>query len=290
LLAHLYVLIPVLDDEKHYYVGEEEIEKLLRYGEGWLKHHPELELITRRYLRHRRVLMRVALEQLVAEETPDAEETIAQQASIEAAGEEKINLHQLRLQSVLDTLVACGARRVLDLGCGEGKLLALLLRERQFETILGMDVSHRALEIAGERLHLEQMPPKQRERISLIQGSLLYRDPRLSGYEAAAVVEVIEHLDPPRLAAFERVLFEAARPVTIALTTPNVEYNRMWPTLPAGHLRHGDHRFEWSRAEFAAWAQGVAARFGYRVRFAPIGPEEFSVGAPSQMAIFELEA
>jgi 3' terminal RNA ribose 2'-O-methyltransferase Hen1 len=287
LLTHLYVLIPVLDDDKHYYVGEGEIEKLLRHGEGWLKTHPKRDLITRRYLRHRRSLTRLALSQLVEAETPQIDEAMAQHNIEEAKIEEKISLHQQRLNAVVAVLKESGARRVLDLGCGEGRLLALLLKERQFTQITGMDVSVRVLEIAAERLNLDRMPPARRERIHLFHGSLMYRDVRLSGFDAAAVVEVIEHLDAPRLAAFERVLFEFAHPQTIVLTTPNVEYNVMWESLPAGSFRHRDHRFEWTRAEFEAWTQRMALRFGYDVQVLPIGPEDERVGAPSQMAVFE---
>jgi 3' terminal RNA ribose 2'-O-methyltransferase Hen1 len=290
LLAHLYVLIPVLDDDKHYYVGESEVEKLLRHGEGWLQTHPRRELIIRRYLRHQRSLTRVALAQLVESETPQIEEIALQHNLEEAKIEEKISLHEQRLGAVLAVLKGSGARRVLDLGCGEGRLLSLLLKERQFTQILGMDVSYRTLEIAAERLNLDRLPPVQRERISLLHGSLMYRDARLSGFDAAAVVEVIEHLDAPRLAAFERVLFESAHPQVIVLTTPNVEYNVLWESLPAGAFRHRDHRFEWTRAEFAAWAQEMCARFGYQVRIAPVGPEDALLGAPSQMAIFEAQA
>jgi 3' terminal RNA ribose 2'-O-methyltransferase Hen1 len=290
LLTHLYVLIPVLDDDKHYYVGDGEVEKLLRHGEGWLSAHPMRDLITRRYLRHQRSLMRSALAQLVEPETPQIEEVVLQHNLEEAKVEEKISLHQQRLAAVLATLKESGARRVLDLGCGEGRLLSLLLKERQFTEIVGMDVSYRTLEIAAERLNLDHLPPLQRERIRLLHGSLMYRDARLHGFDAAAVVEVIEHLDAPRLAAFERVLFEFAHPQTIVLTTPNIEYNTLWESLPAGSFRHRDHRFEWTRAEFAAWTQEMCARFGYRVRLLLVGPEEAQVGAPSQMAIFEASA
>ena len=132
------------------------------------------------------------------------------------------------------------------------------------------------------------MPAVKRKRLELLHGSLTYRDGRLAGFDAAAVVEVVEHLDPPRLAAFERVLFEFARPRTIVLTTPNREYNVRFPTLPAGRLRHRDHRFEWTRAEFRAWAERVAERFGYGVRFLPVGPEDEAVGPPTQAVIFDL--
>ena len=196
--------------------------------------------------------------------------------------ERKISLHEQRLGAVLAALKGSGAHRVLDLGCGEGRLLSLLLQERQFTEILGMDVAYRSLEIAQDKLRLDRLPPMQRARIQLIQGSLIYRDARLSGYEAAAVVEVIEHLDPPRLAAFARVLFEFARPHTVVITTPNREYNPKFETLPAGQFRHKDHRFEWIRAEFHAWADGVCQRFGYTIRLLPIGPEDPEVGAPAR--------
>ncbi|NJL56813.1 3' terminal RNA ribose 2'-O-methyltransferase Hen1, partial [bacterium] len=290
LLSHLYVLIPVLDDTKHYYVSNEEIEKLLRHGEGWLNLHPELDLITRRYLRHQRSLTREALARLVEVETPEVEITEAQNSAEETVIEETINLHQQRLSAVLAVLKNSGAHRIVDLGCGEGRLVALLLKEPQFNAILGVDVSHRTLDIAAERLNLDRMPPMQRSRIQLLHGSLMYRDSRLSGFDAAAVVEVVEHLDPSRLAAFERVLFEFARPAMIVLTTPNAEYNVKWETLPAGKFRHKDHRFEWTRAEFQDWAQRICERFGYSVRYLPIGEEDVEVGAPSQMGIFEVNS
>ena len=285
LLTHLYVLIPVFDNNKHYFVGQDELEKLLAHGGGWLAEHPEKELITRRYLRHRSNLYREALARL-ADESADAEAE-EDRPAIEEVLDESLSLHQQRHGAVLAALRASGARSVVDLGCGEGKLLRELLVDRQFTTIVGMDVSHRSLEIARKRLRLERMPDQVADRISLIHGSLIYRDERLAGFDAAAVVEVIEHLDPPRLAAFERVLFEFARPKTIVLTTPNREYNVRWESLPAGQFRHSDHRFEWTRSEFAEWSNRAAARFGYTVKFVPVGPVDDEVGSPTQMAVFE---
>ena len=287
LLTHLYVLVPVLDDEKHYWVGDDEVDKLLRHGEGWLATHPDRALIARRYLKHRHSLVRDAIARLVSEEeTPEDDDSAAARDAEETTLERPLSLHEQRLELVRAVLRESGATSILDLGCGEGRLLRRLLEERQFTRIVGMDVSYRSLEIAADRLKLDRVVARQRERITLLHGSLVYRDARLAGFDAAAVVEVIEHLDPPRLAAFERVAFEFARPRTVVLTTPNAEYNVVWPTLPAGQFRHRDHRFEWTRAEFGAWATGVADRFGYAVRFAPIGPPHSDVGAPSQMAVF----
>ena len=287
LLTHIYVLIPVLDNEKHYWVGDDEVEKLLRHGTHWLASHPEKEEITKRYLKYRRDLAKDALARLVDEESPDPDIAEVVHNNEEEAVERTLNLNEQRLNSVVAALRSTNAKHVLDLGCGEGKLLRVLRENRAFDEIVGVDVSHRALQIANERLRVERMPARQRERIKLMQGSLMYRDQRLKGFDAAAVVEVIEHLDQPRLAAFERVLFEFAKPNAVVLTTPNVEYNVRFESLPAGVFRHKDHRFEWTRAQFSEWAQKIGESYGYAVRFLPVGPEDNAVGAPTQMAVFE---
>jgi len=188
--------------------------------------------------------VRRALAQLVEEDEPAFEEVEEARGTDEQALEDRVRLRDQRVGAVLAALRQCGTRRVLDLGCGEGVLLAALMKDPELEQIVGVDVSHRALEIAARRLRVDTLPPKQRERISLLHGSLMYRDRRLEGYDAAAVVEVVEHLDPPRLVAFERALFEFARPRVVVITTPNVEYNVRFETLPAGAFRHADHRFE----------------------------------------------
>lgn len=287
LLTHLYVLIPVLDNDKHYWVGEDEIEKLLKRGEGWLGQHPEKELIVARYLKRQRSLTRVALERLAEEALPEEETQASAGDEEEQKVERPLGLHEQRMGTVLSVLCGAGAKSVLDLGCGDGKLLRHLIGDQQFEKILGMDVSWRSIEIAGERLKLSQLPERQRARIELVQGSLMYRDKRLAGFDVAAIVEVIEHLDAARLAAFERVLFEFAKPSLIVITTPNAEYNALFPTLPPGHFRHRDHRFEWSRQEFSTWAERLASAFGYKLRIQPVGPEDPIHGAPTQMGLFE---
>jgi 3' terminal RNA ribose 2'-O-methyltransferase Hen1 len=291
ILSHLYVLLPVLDDEKHYYVGDAEVDKLLRHGEGWLSSHPERQLIVSRYLKRRSSLIDQAFARLLDEESAavDAIEHWTEKAArAEKDLERPLTLHTQRLNLVATRLKELGAKSVVDLGCGEAKLLRRLLADRAFERIVGMDVSHRSLEVASSKLKLERMLERQRKRIELMQGSLLYRDKRIAGFDAAALVEVIEHLDQPRLIALERVLFEFARPRHIVITTPNREYNAPFPTLPAGKMRHTDHRFEWTRAEFGAWANATAARFGYEVSFEPVGPVDEAHGGPSQMALFGL--
>ena len=286
LLSHLYVLVPVLDDEKHYWVSNDEVEKLLRHGEGWLASHPEKDQIAARYLKRQGKLVRSALGHLAADSATDPDEAAAAQDLAEERLEAKVSLHERRLTTVLAVLQSAGAKRVLDLGCGEGKLLRLLAADPRFTEVVGVDVSVRSLEIARERLNRQRLPEHHKERVKLLHGALTYRDARLAGFDAAAVVEVIEHLDPPRLSAFERALFGRARPGVIVLTTPNREYNVRFEGLPAGKFRHADHRFEWTRAEFARWCEGVSATFGYAVRVEPLGDTDPEVGAPSQMAVF----
>ena len=288
LLTHVYVLIPVLDAEKHYWVGEDEVEKLLRKGEGWLANHPERQTIINRYLRYDRKLTRSALAQLLEDEDGgDPESKAADREQEEQSIEAPLKLWEQRIGSITSALRSKQAKTVVDLGCGEGKLLSALLHDRAFERIVGVDVSWRALEIAAKRLHIDQLPPMQRSRLELLHGSLMYKDKRLNGFDAAVVAEVIEHFDPPRLAAFERVLFENARPGMALITTPNAEYNPLFPLLPSGRFRHKDHRFEWTRSEFQRWATDNADRFGYKVRFVPIGASDPIAGPPTQMGVFE---
>ncbi|MEV7811005.1 3' terminal RNA ribose 2'-O-methyltransferase Hen1 [Streptomyces flaveolus] len=290
-LRHLYVLLPVLDDAKHYWVSADEVDKLLRAGEGWLAGHPEQQLITNRYLSRRWSLARQARERLelvrLAEADDSEVEDIDNAVAEETEAEEKPTpLAEQRRAAILSALHASGAARVLDLGCGQGQLVQALLKDTRFTEIVGVDVSVRALTIAARRLKLDRMGERQAARVKLVQGSLAYTDNRLKGYDAAVLSEVIEHLDLPRLPALEYSVFGHARPRTVVVTTPNVEYNVRWESLPAGHVRHGDHRFEWTREEFRAWATTVAGRHGYDVEFLPVGPDDPEVGPPTQMALF----
>jgi 3' terminal RNA ribose 2'-O-methyltransferase Hen1 len=292
-LRHLYVLLPVLDDAKHYWVAPDEVDKLLRVGEGWLSGHPEQRLITSRYLSRRWSLTRQATERLELvrlAETDDSEvEEIDNAVEAETEAEEKPTpLAVQRREAIVTALRQSGAARVLDLGCGQGQLVQTLLKDPAFTEIVGVDVSMRALTIASRRLKLDRMGERQASRVQLFQGSLAYTDARLKGYDAAVLSEVIEHLDLPRLPALEYAVFGSARPRTVLVTTPNVEYNVRWESLPAGHVRHGDHRFEWTRAEFRAWAEAVAERHGYGVEFVAVGPDDPEVGPPTQMAVFSM--
>jgi SAM-dependent methyltransferase len=322
-LCHLYVLLPVLDDAKHYWVAADEVDKLLRAGEGWLPGHPEEALITSRYLARRWSLTREARERLELVRLAESDDTGVEEIDNavpdgpDAAGTGKDGpvadgpeaprgagappaaapapasadapaappLAVQRRAAILAELRAAGAARVLDLGCGQGQLIQELLRDPRCTEVVGVDVSLRALAVAARRLRLDGPGERQSARVRLTQGSLAYTDARLKGYDAAVLSEVVEHVDPERLPGLEYAVFGAARPATVVVTTPNAEYNVRWESLPAGRMRHGDHRFEWTRAQFADWAHGVAGRHGYAVRLAPVGPDDPEVGPPTQMAV-----
>ncbi len=290
LLTHIYVLIPVLDDDKHYWVGDDEVAKLVAHGKGWLENHPAKALIAERYLKHRRSLARAALERLapeIREEEEEETETAAPRSrdAGETALETPIRLNDARLDAVVAALEAAEARSVVDLGCGEGKLLARLVRERRLERLVGVDASTHALERAARRLKLHQAGGPD-GRLSLLHAALTYRDQRWTGVDAATLVEVIEHLDPDRLPALARVVFGAARPGAVIVTTPNVEYNALFATMPPGTLRHPDHRFEWTRAEFADWVRSIETQYHYRAELSGIGTVDPVHGTPTQMAVF----
>ena len=298
-LNHLYVLLPVLDDAKLYWVSTDEVDKLVRAGGGWLACHPEKALISRRYLAHRSGLYRSALARLaeVDDAEPESFDNAVPAPDADAAepglapdlagdADPLVPLAEQRRGAVLAVLRAAGARRVADLGCGEGALTAALLADQAFTEIVAADVSSRALEIAERRLRLDRMPQRQRDRVRLIQSALTYRDQRLAGFDALVLMEVIEHVDPHRLPALERTVFTDAAPAQVVVTTPNVEFNVRFEFLAPGAMRHRDHRFEWTRAEFAAWAERVAAEHGYDVRFLPVGRDDPEVGPPTQLAVF----
>jgi 3' terminal RNA ribose 2'-O-methyltransferase Hen1 len=294
LLSHLYVLIPVLDDAKHYFVAEDEIKKLVDHGGEWLEKHPAKNLITRRYLAYQQSLVREALSQLADETEVDDQAAQAEEERLEEETTPGVNLHAQRQQTVLGALrvpprAGSPMQRVLDLGCGEGKFLQLLMGEKQFSEMAGVEVSSATLKYAARRLHYDRFSEAQRERLKLWHGSLLYRDKRLAGFDAATLIEVIEHIPPERLDLLQQNLFAAIRPRRIIITTPNREFNVHFTGMKPGQLRHRDHRFEWTRAEFENWCREAAARYNYEVKFTGIGPEMPNTGALTQMGIFDLK-
>ncbi|HWD78041.1 MAG TPA: 3' terminal RNA ribose 2'-O-methyltransferase Hen1 [Kribbella sp.] len=281
-LKHLYVMLPVLDDAKHYWVGTDEVDKLVRAGEGWLAAHPDKDLISRRYLAHRRYLSDAALERLAeADGIALAEEEPSEEGTVSLAVE--------RRTTVAGVLRELGARRIADVGCGEGALVGELLKDPMVGELIATDVSARALISAKRRLHYDDLPDRQRDRLSFLQSSVTYADERLAGLDALVLMEVVEHVDPPRLPALADSIFRAAHPAAVVMTTPNSEHNIRFPSLPAGRYRHPDHRFEWTREEFRTWCNQVAARYGYTAEFRPVGPDDPEVGPPTQLALFRRE-
>ena len=392
-LSHLFVLLAALDGAKHYWVASDEVDKLVRVGEGWLGTHPLRAMIARRYLARRQPLVREALARLAEvddvepealdnavgfegegdeleptdgagadsgseaaagagsgsegaagagsgseaaagadsgsetvaagtgagsssetapalantphpprgltttkmEGAPDdqAPESAAEPAPVNESepklghpSERRLSLAAARREAVVEALHEVDAARVLDLGCGEGALLRDLLKDRAFSEVVGVDVSARALQMAARKLRVDRLPDRVRARLTLRQGALTYTDARLAGYDAAVLMEVIEHVDPHRLPALEHAVFRAAHPRAVVVTTPNVEFNVRYETLEAGRFRHADHRFEWTRAEFREWAERVAAAHGYDVRFKPVGEIDPELGPSTQLALF----
>jgi 3' terminal RNA ribose 2'-O-methyltransferase Hen1 len=273
----VYVLLPVLDDSKHYWVSDDEVGKLVRAGEGWLADHPDRELITRRYLAHQRTMVADATARLVE---------LDDDVPLEDEPERATPLYSLRAEAVMSALKDVGAHSVADVGCGEGALLRRLIADAAFTQIIGTDVSNRALSAAEERLHFRDFSDRQRERVRLVQSSVTYQDDRIRGLDAVVLMEVIEHIDLERLPSLESSVFEHARPSAVVVTTPNGEYNELYPTLAAGRFRHPDHRFEWTRDELARWAAGICERHGYAVEFRAIGEVDAQLGSPTQMALF----
>ncbi len=287
LLNHLYVLIPVFDKQKHYYMSEDEIDKLIRHGEGWLSEHPKKNTIIRRYFDMKRSYANRAIARLLEAEA-ETEETEPQKETTEdkEPTEKHIPLNTQRMEAVKKAVLESGAQSVLDIGCGECKLTSMLLRETQIKRITAADVSVSVLEKAKQKLNYDRMQPFMKDKLTLIQASLMYKDKRFDGFDAACVIEVIEHMDEGRIPLFEKVLFGCAKPKTVIVTTPNKEYNDNYPTLENGTLRHKDHRFEWTRQQFGIWCQHICQEFGYTVNYINIGENDERVGTPTQGAIF----
>lgn len=280
-LSHLYVLLPVLDDAKHYWVGDDEVEKLVRAGSGWLATHPERELITHRYLAHQRGLKDAATQRLIELDDRPVEDAVDDVEPVVSRP-----LVRMRHDAVLEIVRELRPTSIVDLGCGPGALLGSLLEIQGVARVVGTEVSDTALSKAAKRLHVDRMTERQAERLSLLLSSLLYQDERLEGLELAILMEVIEHIDPDRLSAVAANVFGSMRPRNVVVTTPNCEYNLRYPALAGGGFRHSDHRFEWTRDEFANWAYSVGEVYGYDVGLRPIGDGDNEVGSPTQMAVF----
>ena len=283
-LNHLYVLLPVLDDAKHYWVGDDEVDKLVRAGSGWLASHPERDLVTHRYLAHQRGLKDAAMQRLVELDDRPVDEAVDEEAVVARP------LVRQRHDAVLEVVEQLRPSTVVDLGCGPGALLGGLMEMQGVTRVIGTEVSALALTKAAKRLHVDRMTERQSERLTLLLSSLQYEDDRLAGIDLAVLMEVVEHIDLDRLPAVAANVFGSMRPRHVVVTTPNVDYNVRYPALADGGLRHPDHRFEWTCVELAEWATSVGERYGYDVHLRPVGDLDPEVGPPTQMAVFSLSA
>ena len=287
LLKHIYVLIPVFDTQKHYYIDESEIRKLLKHGEDWLPQHPHKGKITSRFLGRRYGFIKQAYQALTAAELEqESEEEKVEKGDLEKAEEKQVKtpLNTQRLEAVKDAVIKSGAKTVIDMGCGEGQLTGMLLKENAIEKVAACDISVSTLEVASRRLKKDCIPA-DKDKLTLFQGSLTYKDKRFTGYDCACLIEVIEHIDAARLVALERIVFAYAAPKTVIVTTPNREYNTAYG-MEESQLRHKDHRFEWTRDEFSGWAKEICDKFGYSCEISGIGEENEEFGTPTQMGVF----
>lgn len=286
LLNHIYVLIPVFDRQKHYYISEDEIDKLMSHGGEWLASHPAREEIVYRYFLMKKSYAHKTIDRLTESEPTEEDEEKKDENIPEEVKKRRISLNTQRMEAVKNAVLESGAESVIDLGCGECRLTKILLDEKQIKKVTAADVSVHELEKAKSRLHYDTMQSYRKNKLTLMQASLTYRDKRFSGYDCACVVEVIEHIEPLRIPAFERVVFEFAEPETVIVTTPNREYNENYDFLKTGSLRHNDHRFEWTREEFKQWTEHICKKFGYTVRINGIGECDENHGTPTQMGVF----
>ena len=277
-VTHLSVLLPVLvNGNKGRLAPEGRIGRLLRPYCDWLTRHPERQLIMGSYQKRRGAsLVR----------TTDASPKAVEMAHAVRPTVVREGLAVERLEAVLAALARTSAERVIDLGCGTGVLLARIAQDSRYTEVVGVDDAAQALELARRRLQLELLPERQRSRIKLLQLSILRRDNRLIGFDAAILMEVIEHFDPFRLPALVINIFGHARPGTVIVTTPNLEHTLRYPGPTRSGLRHDDHRFEWSRQEFAAWVADASQRYGYVGRIQGVGTCDPQVGHPTQLAVF----
>ncbi|PYF06198.1 3' terminal RNA ribose 2'-O-methyltransferase Hen1 [Ureibacillus chungkukjangi] len=267
-LRQLFVLIPVLDNYKHYYIDEQEVEKIVRYGEGWLDKHPKREFILRQALRFKEVYGQFE----------------NQHTKKENESSPKLRLNDLRYDKIVGKVNQLKRKEtVVDLGSGEGKLSEKLGFIDGVKEILAVEPSESATLKALKRFE-KAAQDKNFVKPRQIFGSLFYYDERLKGKDVLILCEVIEHIDEYRLPKIIQTILQDYRPRTLIITTPNQEYNEVYGM--GGDYRHPDHRFEWTREEFQTWCKTQNENHEYNIAFDGIGEEHELHGYPTQMCLF----
>lgn len=275
-IRHLFILIPVLDNYKHYYMDKSEVDKLERYGTGWLDDHPMRDLIIKRALKFKELISEVA--------SPKKEDLLQGDSEPVEESEIKVRLNEQRYQTIVDIVTKLPQKEtVVDFGSGEGKLSVRLGFIPGVKEVLAVEPSQvsqlRAIrKIDKVRSSEGFVAPTQ------VWGSLFYFDTRLCDKDVMILSEVIEHIDEYRLAPIIETVFAQYSPKTLIINTPNYEYNVVFEMKD--NLRHSDHRFEWTREQFSLWCKELGARYNYSVNIGGIGEEDTDHGFPTQIAIF----
>ncbi|GIY89661.1 small RNA 2'-O-methyltransferase [Caerostris darwini] len=188
-----------------------------------------------------------------------------------------------------------GIEKVVDFGCAQGAFIKYLKKLPFVTEISCVDVHEPSLDSASyaSRPHAWDYVFKRHKPLSIkiYKGSALENDRRLQGYSAVTCIELIEHLDPKHLESLASNIFGFIRPKVAIFTTPNCEFNILFPDLKG--FRHWDHKFEWNRKEFEEWCNTVLDKFpDYTVKLQGVGdppPESSHVGPLSQLAVFTLK-
>jgi 3' terminal RNA ribose 2'-O-methyltransferase Hen1 len=290
LLQHLHVMLSALPKpSKNESATKEVAERLLRVSGTWLADHPMRNKLVWRYLSYDRALASDVMDKLAC---TTSEDTASDGATSDDATDAEPKAKHVPLHTqVLDTVSAIiresGCTSVLDAGCGDGKLVRLLLGIEQVERIGAADVSATSLRRLQSKL-TERRRTAMPDNLDVFQASVTMSDDRLRGYDAICAIEVVEHIDPRRIRDLERVVFEESGASLIVVTTPNREYNRVYG-IPSDLLRHPDHRFEWTRDEFARWVTHVCETYGYTSDMRGVGEVDEAAGQPTLVATFRKE-
>jgi 3' terminal RNA ribose 2'-O-methyltransferase Hen1 len=259
---------------------DDDVDKLLRYGDGWLDTHPQKEWIVKRYVGYKKGLVKNALAELVTETAESTEQTDEKKDETVVA---KTPLGKLRYSAFADLIAKRGITEVVDMGAGEGRLLELLVQNKNLKTILACEPTEMGLLKMRRNFEIWERKGRVKVNPEIIQSSLFYVDERLVGKECLALCEVIEHIDIDRIDDVMSIVLSKYAPKTFLMSTPNIEYNVVYELEG---FRHSDHRFEMTRTEFETFCQKHASSHGYEVSFTGIGDTHETLGQPTQLAIF----